>query len=109
MTEDIHPEEVVGFWRGIIMLILFVFCLVYPFMWWGKIQERKVAIAKKYIANYHGGNTKRDPWGQYYRATKVELADGIIVTIRSAGPDEKFDTEDDIVGGYKRSITVEMR
>jgi hypothetical protein len=109
MTEIERSEETVTFFRKVAIVVLFVFVVVYPLYWWSGLDERNERRAKHYIMNYRGHKVIDDPWGVPYQVTRVELADGIVVMITSAGRDKQFDTDDDIKGGYRRTLSVTVR
>ena len=94
------------FWRGIAVTILFGFVVVYPFVWYNTVV--KVDIAERYIKNYRGQEPGDDPWGTPYRVRKISTEGVLNVSITSAGRDKKCGTEDDLRGGYVKSITVEI-
>ena len=88
---------------GLVIVLLVMFVCLYPFIWWKKMQTRK---AEQFIENYRGQEVGRDPWGTPYLVTKDDTEQGLVVNIISAGRDKNFGTEDDIKGGYRKSISV---
>lgn len=94
--------------RTILIVVLLVFVVSYPFFWWKNYEVRRLKAARQFIKTYYGQKPpKADPWGTPYQVTKTEIPNGIVVIVSSAGPDRKFGTQDDLNGGYKRSLIAE--
>jgi len=90
-----------------IVLVLLVFCVSCTMVWSHSYNKRKTAA--EYIHNYCGQDHAIDPWGTSYRVTKDSDEGVLTVTITSAGPDGHFDTKDDIRGGYRKSVSIEIK
>lgn len=101
---DTEPvNNLMHFVKTWLIAMLSVCLVVYPYIWYKKMQTRE---AERFIAGYNGGEPGKDPWGTPYLVVKDDTKDGLVVKITSAGRDKDFGTEDDIEGGYRRSVTV---
>jgi hypothetical protein len=89
------------------IVLLLVFVLVYPFIWYNSYNKRLTAAG--YVKGYNGETPPNDPWGTPYHVFRVEEEGMLTVIITCAGPDHKLGTRDDIRGGYRKTVSIEVK
>ena len=94
--------RITGYCFGIFALTILILFLIWD------VENAKHERAVQYVNTHRGQRTENDPWGNLYKVDKEQGEGFLQVTIKSAGKDGKLGTKDDIVGGYRQTISIEI-